>query len=137
MVSIAVVTKGLTWLEAAAAADSRVSGRPSYSSGQVSPKRVKFGFLKEVLPEMREKEVVMGEESDRRASQQSEEVLVQRRGAAVDQQQTIGPLERGGEGGGAGALPVLLHVQDGGQQSCFKLLQLLLQHQQEDEARGS
>lgn len=76
----------------------------------------------------------MGEESHRRASQQSEEVLVQRRGAAVHQQLAIGPRERGGEGGGGVALPVLLHVQDGGQQGCFKFLQLLLQHQQEDGA---
>lgn len=74
---------------------------------------------------------MLGEESHRRASQQAEEVLVQRRGAAVDQLQTISPLERRGEGGGGGALPVLLHFQDGGQQGFFQLLQLLLQHQQE------
>lgn len=80
-----------------------------------------------MLPETGEKEEVMGEESHRRASQQFEEVLVQRRGAAVDQQQTIGPLERGREGGGrGGALPILLHVQDGGKKGCFKFLQLLL-----------
>lgn len=132
---VAVVTVGLTWPEAAA--DSGLSGPPSCSSGPLSPKGVQFRFLREVLPERREKEEAMGEESDRRASQKTQEVLVQGRGAAVDQQQPISPLEGGGEGGGGGALPVLLHVQDGGQQSCFQLLQLLLQHQQEDEAGRS
>lgn len=77
------------------------------------------------------------EEPHRGAAQQSEEVLVQRRRAAVDEQQPIGPLQRGaGPTGGRGvALPVLLHVQDGGQQGGLQLLQLLLQHQQEEGAR--
>lgn len=77
------------------------------------------------------------EESHRRASQQSKEVLVQRRRAGVKEQQPVGPLQRGGRPAGRGgvSLPVLLHVQDGGQQGGLELLQLLLQHQQEEGAR--
>lgn len=65
---------------------------------------------------------MLGEVPYHRPSQQSEEVLVQRRRAAVDQQKTIGPLQRRGQlagrggrgGGGAVALLVLRHVEDGG-----------------------
>lgn len=88
-----------------------------------------------MIREAGEKEEVLGDVSHRRPSQQSEEVLVQRRRAAVDQQKTIGPLQRrgqlagrGGRGGGV-ALLVLRHVEDGGEHRCFKFQKLLLQHQ--------
>lgn len=53
----------------------------------------------------------------------------------MEEQQPVGPLQRGGgPTGGGGGLLVLLHVQDGGQQGGLQLLQLLLQHQQEEGA---
>lgn len=69
------------------------------------------------------------------ASQQFEEVLVQRRRTAVEELQPLCPVQTGGgPSGGAASLPALLHVQHGGQQSSRELLQLLLQHQQEAAA---
>lgn len=67
--------------------------------------------------------------SYRRVSQQSKEVLVHRRRTAVEEQQPVGPVQRGGQtlAGGGGGDFVLLHVEDGGQQGRLELLQLLLQ----------
>lgn len=71
------------------------------------------------------------------ASQQTEEVAVQGGWAGVEEQQAVAPLQRGGgaQARGAVAPPVLVHVQDGGQQGGLELLQLLLQHQQQEAAR--
>lgn len=57
--------------------------------------------------------------------------------AGVEEQQAVAPLQRGAGAlaGGVVTSPVLVHVQDGGQQGGLELLQLLLQRQQQEAAR--